>query len=160
MFLFFLFPIMIANCHWLSIMQVCFCFWSLQSSAAHVSVSSPSPLSSFFPLAPLWLQLGRWEFEAMAFAGTTQKCMAWDKTLCLVDELTVVYHKATSDAITAEFHYQSVLFPPSKRIFSRRKPHELIRCFSWFMSQVLQLFNVQMQNPAHINASDLNISQF
>lgn len=65
---------------------------------------------SFPPYTPLWrtkkehtqhtvnqvFLIESWA-TAMAFAGTTQKCMACDKTVYLVDKLTAdnrVYHKA------------------------------------------------------------------
>lgn len=92
------------------------CFWAPQSPVTHishsfrVSLSPPPVLLPFSPLLVLeekekekpriqerqrqrvWKRIGR-----MAFAGTTQKCMACDKTVYLVDKLTAdnrIYHKA------------------------------------------------------------------
>lgn len=91
-------------------------FWSHQSPAgcnSHLSVSSSSYLPPHMFSPPSWTTppktlSKRAEKRAqlailvhllghMAFAGTTQKCMACDKTVYLVDKLTAdnrIYHKA------------------------------------------------------------------
>ncbi|RVW56119.1 LIM domain-containing protein WLIM1 [Vitis vinifera] len=98
----------------------------------------------------------------MAFAGTTQKCMACDKTVYLVDKLTAdnrVYHKACFRC-----HHCKGTLKKSETLVLFRLPDEHNSSDPQIISQVLvenfQLEKSQLMNPAAVDPLLGNYNSF